>query len=139
MVGLGVFERLKVEHHAEQSYSVEGNALLRQIAGNAGGPGGAVAYSQQEERRSPALVTRDVLTNEFAGSCDVTLLSPEFLGDLRSFAATEAGANRVQQHQVTLVEQGVRIIPDLVGSWGQKAVGRKRHSPRTERAHVQPD
>src|SRR5713226_6172519 len=109
------------------------------MAGNPGRTRGAVALSKEEERRTPALVTRDVHADEFAEGLNVAFHSPKFLRRLSILATAEAGANRVHQNQVTLVEQGVRIVLHPVWRRGQEAVRGKRHPPGTQRAHVQPD
>jgi hypothetical protein len=55
---------LEVQDRGDKQDAVEGNALLDQVAGEAGGPGGSVALPDQVQRRTPALVPPQVETDE---------------------------------------------------------------------------
>ena len=79
IVGVGLFERFEIQHGGEQRDAVERNAAIGEVTGDACGARGSVAFAEEEERRRPAFVARDVEANEFAEGLDVSLDAPEFL------------------------------------------------------------
>ena len=91
VVALGVFQRLEAERGREQGDAVERDALVREIAGDAGGARGSVTLAEEEERRTPALVAREIQPDEFAEGVDVALHAQKFLGQLSVGGAAEAG------------------------------------------------
>ena len=122
VIGLGVFESLKVQDHREQSDAVEVNSLLGKVAGNARSAGGAVALTQQEERRVPALVARNVHADELAESLDIAFYTPEFFRRVQVFSAAEAGADGVHHDQIALIEQRVWVVLNVIWSHGKKTI-----------------
>src|SRR5207247_806480 len=53
--------------------------------------------------------------------------------------ATEAGADRVDENQVRLIEQRILIVHRLVRRRERAAVLLEQDAPRPEQSHVQPD
>src|SRR5207249_2020787 len=114
----------------KQSNAVKCDPFLRQLPRNSCRPGRAVALSQQEQRRGPAVITRYVQANELAECVNVPFDAPEFLADLRCFRATESRADGVYQDEVALVEQRVLIVFQVVRGRGQKSIAIECHASR---------
>src|SRR5439155_14460374 len=64
--------------------------------------------------------------------------SPELSEGCCVSRATESCAHRIDEHQVTLVEQSVRIVCKPVGRWRQEAFWLEDHFAWTQRTHVKP-
>ena len=79
VVSVGLFEGFEIQHTGEQGDAVERDAAIGKISGDSGGARGSVAFAQNEQRRGPALVARDVEADELAEGLDVSLDAPEFL------------------------------------------------------------
>src|SRR5664279_4632556 len=95
VVGLVANQSLEIQYHRKQRDTIEGNAMVGKISRDSRGPRRAIALTEQVERRTPAFISRDVETNEFAECFDVTLHSPEFLEQLGIARATEPCAYRI--------------------------------------------
>ena len=103
-------DRLNIEHGGNEDDAVEGDALVHQMSGQPGSTGGAVALSGQEQRRGPSLIARQIKADEFADGFDIAFEAPEFLVQLLFGRSTETGADRIDEHQICLIEPRVLIV-----------------------------
>ena len=96
VVGLRVFERLEIDRDRKQGDSVERYSLPSELSGDARRTGGAITFSEQEQRRTPALVAADIHANEFAEGLHVAFYAPELFGELGRF---RHGCSRYRLHR----------------------------------------
>ena len=99
----------------------------------------AVALADQVLGRVPAAVVRHVLLDEARDRLDVGVDAPEVLVLEVADGLADARADRVDQHDVDLVEQAVGVVDDLVRRRRRGRGVRDDDAARAERAHVEPD
>ena len=104
IVGEVVFQRLEIQDSGKQGDPVERNPLIRQIARNTRRPCSPVAFSQDKQRRSPTFIPADIHPDEFAERLNVPLHAPELLHQFAISSAAVPCPDRIDQHQVALVE-----------------------------------
>ena len=138
VVVLRPLECAEVHGRRKQGDAVEGNPAIGKKAGDTRRPRGAVALTQDEQRRRPALVSRHVQPNEFSESLDVAFYAQEFLDGLGVGGAAEAGRDRIHKHEVAAIEQRIGIVRDRVGRRRHEAIRLEHHLLGTDSAHVQP-
>ena len=139
LVAAGEVGGLEVEDRGDQQDAVEGDArALDQIAREPRRARGAVALPHQEQRRGPALVAAQVEPDELAHRLQIALHPPELLAELRLAGAAVARPDRIDEAQVGLVEPGVRVVHQLVGRRGHRAVGAHLDALGAECAQVEP-
>ena len=117
---------------------VEAVALL-QVIGETRGARCAVAFTDQEFRRGPALVARSVEPDEVAHGRDVLGETMELFRILVLGRAAVAGRDRVDEDEVRGVEPGCVIVHHPVGRRKRLAFFRHDDALGADRAHVQPD
>ncbi len=131
---------LPVEHGGDQDDAVEHHAVaVRELIGEARRAGGAVALAGHELGGGPALVAGDPEADEVGDRLDVLLDAVELLAVLPGGGAAEAGAHRVDEHEVTGIEDGIFVIDQPARRrQGEPLVG-PRHPLGAERAEVYPE
>src|SRR5207247_3550173 len=123
------------EHDAVDVHAL----MLAQLTGKPGGAGGAVAFPDDELRRGPTRVSRRVEANEFSHGTQVALDTVEFLRIVGLDRSTESGADRVDEHEICFVEQGILVANGPIGRRERAAVILQLDAPRPEQSQVQPD
>ena len=91
IVALVVHQGLEAERGREQGNAVERYSLIAQVSGNARSARCSVTFAEEEQRRAPAFVTRQIQPDEFAEGFDIALHAQEFFGQLGVGSAAEAG------------------------------------------------
>src|SRR5205814_3623906 len=98
--------RLKIQDRGNQHDAIQIHAVaLLEIAGKAGGAGGAVAFSGQKFRRGPAFGTRGIQPDEIGDGFYVWRYAVKLL---RRFAGNGAAVSRrygVDEHEIADVEE----------------------------------
>ena len=129
----------EVQHRREEHDAVERDAVVGEKTGETRRAGRAVALARQELRRTHAVEAREVQTNELAERVQIFIEPPEARAQRLRRRSAVAGADGVDEHEVRLVEERVRIVLEAVGRRRSRSVGVELHLLRTERAEVQPD
>ena len=139
-VGLVGGDRLEIQHAGDEQESVEVNAeSVAQVIGQPGGAGGAVAFAREKFGGHPAVVAGQVEPDELAHRLDVPAQSVELLGVLALLRPAVAGADRVNENQVGLVEQGVGVLDQATGGRGRISLVVEPHALGAKTAQMQPD
>ena len=132
-------DRLDVGGDRDQDQAVEGErTVLAQVVDDGRGAGGAVALAEQVLRRGPAVVVAQVLRDEAADRLDVRIDAPELVVLVIAHRVAQAGADRVDHHQVALVEQSVLVVDQLIGRRRRRIGIGDDDASRSEHSHVQP-
>ena len=129
----------EVEVGRDQDHAVQRDVVLRQQhEADAAGPHAAVALAEDELGRRPAAVLREVLHDEVRDRGDVLVDAPELLAVGLADRAREAGADRVDHHEVGPVEDA-ELVVDRAERAARVALDVGQHGAlRAEDAHVQP-
>ena len=130
---------LQVEGRGDQDHAIERDAAVDQVAGQSGGAEGAVALPGDEQGREGAVVAGHVHADEFAHRLQVAGDAVHAARDLHRLGAAVAGAHRIQEDQVGLVQPGVGVVLHLVGRRRHGAIGHELGTARAHRAHMHPD
>ena len=130
----------EVQHGRDQHDPVQVQAMpVLQITGQPGGARGAVTLADQELGREPAPVAGGVQADEITHRLDVLLEAVPLFGLLALHRAAVPRADRVDEHQVGLVQQRMLIFGQLEGRLGQFPIDLQYHPARTEHAQMHPD
>src|SRR5207248_11601623 len=100
VVAAGEARRLEVQDGRDEDDAVEGDAVLDEVAGKPRRARRPVTLADEEERRSPALVARQVEADELADRLEVALESEILAPQLRLRRAAVARAHRVYEDEV---------------------------------------
>src|SRR4029077_10498173 len=85
-----------------------------------------------------AFIVAHVLRDEAAHRVDVRIDTPELIVLVVADGVADAGAHRIDHHQVALVEQAEFVVDRAVRARRGRRRIRDHDAPRTEYAHVQP-
>mgnify|MGYP001361141611 CR=1 FL=1 len=130
--------RFDVERHGNQDHAVQRQVLPRvEVVDNAARTGRAVAFAKQKFGGTPAAVFGDELADEVRDRLDVRVDAPEILVFLLAERSRKPRADRVDHHEVGLVEHAPGVV-DEVKRWcgGSRFDG--DHSARPERTQMEP-
>ncbi len=129
----------EVEHGRDEHQAVEVHAVpFLQVSRKPRRARGAVGFARQELGREPAVIAGDVEADEVADGFDVLLEGMPVLRLLPFHGTAVACAHRVDEHQVSFVEDGILVIGQLERWRREFAFVGEDHATRTEHAHVQP-
>ena len=99
----------------------------------------AIALAAKILRRKPALVPRRPEPDEFTDGIQVRGLSEKGLGLLVFDGAAEPGRDRINEHQIAGVQDGILVVLQPEWRLRQRAILVHLYAARTERPEVQPD
>ena len=138
---LALFARrgVGIDYRREQHHAVDRNVAVGEVAGQARGARGAVAFAADKERRAPEVVFVQEAADEFAEGGQIVLHSAEVRAVAGLVRAAEARAHGVDEDQVAGIQQAVGIVDVGVRRRRGQAVRLHLHHLGAEGAHVQPD
>ncbi len=132
-------DSFNVGGHGDEDQAVEGHIASRtQVIRNRRGARRAVTLTQQIFRRGPAIAVAHILRNEARDGIDVRVDAPELLVLVLADRVTEAGADRIDHHQVALVEHAEFVVHRTIRSGRGRARIGDDDTLRTQHPHVQP-
>src|SRR5207253_1596608 len=131
-------EGFEIQHRRDQHDAVEGDAAVHQVAGKPRSARGSVAFAGEEQWRAPALIAGQIEADEVTYAGNITAQAPEFFVELFFDGAAVAGADRVDEYQVALLEPGVGIVFQRVRRRRHAAFGQHLDALGTDVAQVQP-
>ena len=106
----------------------------------AAGAGRAEALAREVLGRGPAAVGGDPVADEVGDGARVLVEPPERLALVLAERPRETGADRVDEHEIGEVEDGLRVVENRIGRRAiVDGVARHDHPARPERSHVKPD
>ena len=113
----GVEHMRVVQNVRDERQAVQRDAILLETVGERRAAGGAVGFAEHVLGRVPAAVLAQVGADERAEALDVAVHAPQFgLGLVQD--GGEAGAGRVDEHQVADRQQGFGVVGERVGGGG---------------------
>ncbi len=127
----------EVQDRGLKHHTVECDALPNQIVRQRGRTRRAVTLAEEKFRRIPAIEFRKVIRDELPERRDVLIDAEERLLLARHDPA-EAGVRHVDEDEIALVEQAVRIVLDAVRRRPAGLAVGGEHAHRTNRSHAQP-
>ena len=87
--------------------------LALQVARDLGGAEAAIAFAEDEFRRTGAAILGDVERDRLSPSIGVAMHAPECAAAVGLGRPAPAGADRIDQHQIGEGEPGVGIIDEM--------------------------
>src|ERR1035438_755019 len=135
-----VDEGVEVEDLRKKNHAVQiDRFLLFEYLCQHGRTRSSIAFAEDEFGRVPSTIFGDEAGNEASKGAPVFIHTPESLLGILADKPAEPRAWRVNEYEIADVEQGIRVVDQLVRRRRQVLVSRSDHVLGTKGSHVQPD
>jgi len=132
-------DRVELQDRRDQDDAVQVDVRALQVAGEHRRPGRAVAFSEQEAGRIPAVVRAEETPDELGERLRVLVDAPVVGARRLAQGVAEAGADRIDHDDVGDVEDRPGVVLERVGRRSLRADIGGHDAPRPHDPHVQPE